>query len=327
MERTDKNNRGPMRAARAVLLCAGIIVCSVLCGFVFGSVVSWLLLVLASAAYALLIKKAHVAFAFVCPILSAAFALLLPSLTLAGRLCCIVWMLSGITLSLAVKARASKTEAVFAVAASLALGFFAVVFVGMTLEGGRFSFETLLDIIKAEAAKAAETSAGLLREGGFEVTEEYVRSFELVPAYTLGLVLSAAGIVSYLIVLAFSFLLGRFGFEDEFSSLKAPLSASRISAVLYIIAYVVYSFSDLRGDMLLPMAAYNLIIILTPLFTAIGFAKIFGHLAPSRGGGRRGLPIVLLALFLFSSGLILLFAVLLGLWSSILKKKTNPDIG
>ena len=258
--------------------------------------------------------------------LSAVFAVLLPSVALAGRLCCIVWMLCGITLALAAKARATKTEAVFAVGASLALGFFAVVFIGLFLENGSFSFGYLLDLIKAEAVKAAETSADLLRESGFEVTEEYLRSFELVPAYTLGLMLSASGIVSYFTVLAFSFLSGRLGFEDEFSSLKVPLSASRVSAVLYIMSYAVYSFSDPKGDMLLPMAAYNLIIILTPLFAAIGFAKIFGHLVPRRGGTRRGLPTLLFVLFMLSSGLALILGVFIGLWSSIFKKKPNPDI-
>ena len=269
-------------------------------GLAKGSTLIGLLFMMASAAMlALLIcMRAAVVCCVACPISVAAGSVII---TIAGggvdsviAFCAFVAV--GGMLALCVTKKSDRTGTVVAMSAALAL---------MILIA--FAAEEKIAVIRTLIGDMVNAYADALKSMGQTIEDTYVKELKDGLANTFivllpGFIIAILQVFCYFVTCIFKFSARKAHCEVILPSPRWELYPTMVTVIIYAVASLVLGISYLiamfsSSGSVVQIVAYNLVLITSPVFAAIGVGVTMGKRSPA-APGRKGMSIFIFALFL-----------------------------
>lgn len=287
-------------------------------GLAKGSALIGLLFMMASAAMlALLIcMRAAVVCCVACPISVAAGSVII---TIAGggvdsviAFCAFVAV--GGMLALCVTKKSDRTGTVVAMSAALALmiliAFAAEYFSGcraFSAEGIKAFVEEKIAVIRTLIGDMVNAYADALKSMGQTIEDTYVKELKDGLANTFivllpGFIIAILQVFCYFVTCIFKFSARKAHCEVILPSPRWELYPTMVTVIIYAVASLVLGISYLiamfsSSGSVVQIVAYNLVLITSPVFAAIGVGVTMGKRSPA-APGRKGMSIFIFALFL-----------------------------
>lgn len=341
---TDYGANTPKKVRRSPALVCGLMALSVLAaaltlasGFM---VIGAALITFGAALFSLLVlMRAPAAYIAVCPV-SVALGCVVAALAGGGiptYIMLVAFVALGGVLALCVSKKYAKTATVVALAACFGAAVIAVL-IYLYLSGrNEFSPDAIKAYIDAKTDELLALSENITREelipmlGKFSVDADalvaLVRAAVLSTVYmTPGLFIAAMQILGYLCC---SWFLLFVKIESCDVIMPAPvweLYPTTVTAVIYIISYVVYLFASLGSSVsVAEIIALNVSVTVAPPMLAVGMVMIFS------GGRRRRrvnmLPVGILALlFIIQPVMAAVLLSMLGAFSVIARRRLEAKL-